>query len=223
MANRARRSDPSAATETSPAVRTVRVPQQARSRRTREAVIEAAIDCFEHNGYDETTTAMIAAKAGIGVGTLYGYFRDKREILLELLDRTVAELADGIIERLDPSSWEGSDPREIVATLIDAIFHTQRLRPGLQRILWERYFKDDEFRRPFEAIRDRIREAVEHFAEALAEKGLLREIDRESASFVIVNAVQWNATQAFVYGTPALIDKTAATTSDLISRFLFRD
>lgn len=203
--------------------RAVRIPQQARSRRTREAVLEAAIECFEGNGYDETTTAMIASKAGIGVGTLYGYFRDKREILLELLDRTVAELADVIIERLDPARWDGGDPRETVSALIDAIFHTQRLRPGLQRILWERYFKDDEFRRPFEAIRDRIREAVEQFADSLAERGLLRDIDRESASFVIVNAVQWNATQAFVFGTPELIDQTAATTADLVSRFVFRD
>ena len=52
--------------------RRVRVPQQARSRRTRERVLEAAVACFEDRGYDETTTAMIATRAGIGVGTLYG-------------------------------------------------------------------------------------------------------------------------------------------------------
>ncbi len=154
--------------------RRVRIPQQARSRRSREAVLEAAIYCFEAHGYDETTTALIAERAGIAVGTLYSYFRDKREILLELLDSTVAVLASEIIETLDPEHWRGEDPRELVRGLIDAIFHTQKLRPGLQRLMWERYFKDEEFRQRFVAIRDRTREAVDRFADALAFEGRLR-------------------------------------------------
>ena len=203
--------------------RSVRVPQQARSRRTREAVLEAAIHCFEEQGYDETTTALIARRAGIAVGTLYGYFRDKEEILLELLDTTVADVADLVIERLAPEHWEGADPRDTARALIDTIFHSQHVRPGLQRIMWERYFKDEEFRRPFEAIRSRIREAILHFADALAERGLLREMDRESASYVILNAVQWNATQAFLFASDEEIDARAEATADLVLRFVFRD
>ena len=203
--------------------RAVRNPQQARSRRTRQAILEAAVVCFESGGYEETTTALIAKRAGIGVGTLYGYFRDKREILLELLDSTVREVADWVIEQLDPDHWRGSDPREMLRPLIDAIFHSQQLRPGLQRILWERYFKDEEFRAPFEAIQTRLREAVDSFADALDAQGLLREIDRESASFVIVNCVQWNATQAFLKNSPAFTDATAQATADLLSRYVFVD
>ena len=203
--------------------RKVRVPQQARSRRTRRAVLEAAVACFEEQGFDETTTARIARRAGIAVGTLYGYFRDKEEILLELLDTTVAEVADRVVERLTPNHWEGADPRDIARTLIDSIFHSQRVRPGLQRIMWERYFKDEEFRRPFEAIRSRIREAILHFADALAERGLLRDMDRESASFVILNAVQWNATQAFLFASEDEIDARASATADLVIRYVFRD
>ena len=52
---------------------------------------------------------------------------------------------------------------------------------------------------------------------------LLRDLDRESASFVVLNAVQWNATQAFMYGSPEEIDATAAATSDLVARYIFRE
>ncbi|NRA09486.1 MAG: TetR/AcrR family transcriptional regulator [Myxococcales bacterium] len=203
--------------------RQVRVPQQERSRRTRETILEAAVLCFESRGYEETTTALIAQQAGIGVGTLYSYFHDKREILLELLDSTVREVADWVIEQLDPERWRGSDPRAMLRPLIDAIFHSQRLRPGLQRILWERYFKDEEFRKPFEAIQLRLREAVDSFADDLDAQGLLRDIDRASASFVIVNCVQWNASQAFLKGSPAFTDATAEATADLLSRYVFVD
>jgi len=203
--------------------RGVRVPQQARSRRTREAVLDTAVACFEALGFDETTTAMIAERAGVGVGTVYEYFRDKREILLELLDRSVGEQADFVVGSLDPGSWRGGDPRETVRNLIEAVFEVQKLRPGIQRILWERYFKDEDFHQPFEVMRARIREGIEVFAEAVSKQGLLRELDREHASLVIVNAVQWNATHAFLHGSPEEIQATARATADMVARFIFRD
>jgi len=203
--------------------RGVRVPQQARSRRTREALLDAAVDCFETLGFDETTTAVIAERAGVAVGTVYHYFRDKREILLELLDRSVGEQADFVASSLAPGSWRGDDPRETVRQLIEAVFEVQKLRPGIQRILWERYFKDEDFHQPFEAMRARIRETIESFAEAVAQRGLLRDLDREHASLVIVNAVQWNATHAFLHGSPEEIQATARASAEMVARFIFRD
>ena len=123
-AARAAKPDPIHAPKSEPDTRSrrpIRQPQQARSRRTREAVLEAAGRCFEECGYDETTTAMIAERAGIAVGTLYGYFQDKRDILLEILDRNkittlmvthsvrAAGLADTVFELGQPSSISQSD------------------------------------------------------------------------------------------------------------------
>ncbi len=203
--------------------RGVRQPKQARSRLTRERVLEAAVGCFERSGFEETTTAMIAEHAGVAVGTVYGYFRDKREILLELLDTEVAEEAEQVIEQLDPASWRGTDPRERTRSLIDTIFHTTRLRPGLQRILWERYFKDPAFRERFDAMRGRVREAIDAFIDALEQEGVCRPLmDREMASFVILNAVQWNSTQSQLRGEPEMIDQAAHATSEMITRYLFK-
>jgi AcrR family transcriptional regulator len=202
--------------------RTVRTPQQARSRRTRLRVLEAAVDCFETSGYDETTTAMIAQRAGVAVGSVYGYFKDKREILLELLQTTVREEADQVIQDLAPAAWQGEDPRVWTRSLIDTVFHSQRIRPGLQRVMWERYFKDPGFRGPFEAIRESLRVAIDGFIAAVEAEGLCRELtDREIAPTVILHAVQWNANQAFLRGDPDGIDRAARATAEMISRYLF--
>jgi len=200
-----------------------RAPQQARSRRTREKLIEAAVGCFERHGFEETTTAMIANEAGVAVGTVYNYFTDKREIILELLDRFDREVAQDVIAQLDPASWRGSiDPRDRTRSLIDAVFHTQRMRPGIQRILWAQFFKDPEFQEPFEAVRTRMRVAIDAFIDAVAEAGLCRpDLDREMASFVILNAVQWNATQAFLNDDPKFRDAAAHATAELVARYLF--
>lgn len=201
-----------------------RKPQQARAVRTRLRLLEAAVHCFETHGFDETTTAMIAREADVAVGTVYGYFKDKRDILLELLDTLVREEFDAVITRLDPASWAGTDPLELTRSLIDTVFHTQGQRPGIQRILWERYFKDDAFREAFDAVRERTRVAIDAFIDAVDAKGLCRPlVDRRLASSVILNAVQWNATQALLRGDPDEIDHAAHATAELIVRYVFKD
>jgi hypothetical protein len=96
------------------------------------------------------------------------------------------------------------------------------MRPGIQRILWAQYFRDPDFREPFEAIRARIREAIDAFIVAVDEAGLCRaDLDREMASFVVLNAVQWNATQAYLQGDPEFLDGAAHATAELVARYLF--
>jgi AcrR family transcriptional regulator len=217
---------PSSKRPSGPASRSpLRAPQQARSRATRRRVLEAAIACFERHGFEETTTAMIAERAGVAVGSVYNYFVDKRALIFELLEETDRQLADQVVAQLDPASWRGrTDPRDLTRALIDAVFRAQSLRPGIQRILWARYFKDPDFERPFEVIRGRIRQAIVAFIDAVDEQGLLRPgLDRKMAPFVILNAVQWNATQAFFRGEPRFVDQAARATAELVAHYVFRE
>ena len=202
-------------------VREIRVPQQARSRKTRARALDAAVACFEELGYDETTTAEIARRARIGVGTLYGYFRDKRDILLELLGETVNEIANYAIRELDPAAWHGNDPREQIRNLIDALFRTRRINPGMQRILWERYFKDPEFRSAVQEIEQRVIAALVLLLESLRAGGLVRIDDSTTAAFVVYSSVEWTASRLILAGDEAAVDRAVVATSDMVSRFLF--
>jgi len=204
-----------------PLLRTIRVPQQARSRKTRARALRAAIDCFEELGYDETNTAEIARRAAIGVGTLYGYFRDKRAILLEVLQDTVNEIANYTIRELEPEVWREGEPRDHVRHLIDALFHTRRIQPGMQRILWERYFKDSEFRAAVQQIEQRVLAALMRLFDDLRAQGKTRIQDGASAAFVIYSSVEWTASRLILSNDEAATDRMVATTSDMVSRFLF--
>lgn len=197
-------------------------PQQARSRRTRERIVEAATECFDRHGYDDTTTAMIARSAGIAVGTLYGHFADKREVLFVIVGRFADELDSIVRERLAPPEIRSHDPRAQADALIDAVFHLQTLRPGIQRVLWERYFKDPEFRAVMDATRSRTAEAVVAFCAAI-DPALLRGPVDEVAARTIVHGVEWNAVHAHLDGSPEEIDAAAVSSAEMIARFLFRD
>jgi AcrR family transcriptional regulator len=57
----------------------------ARRERTRAKILAVAGRLFRHPGFEATSIHVIAEEAGIGVGTLYGYFESKDEILREVL------------------------------------------------------------------------------------------------------------------------------------------
>jgi AcrR family transcriptional regulator len=67
--------------------------------RTRAALIDAAVDLFERNGYDGTTVADIAAAADIGTRTFFSYFASKEELLFPESDARVAATISAIANR----------------------------------------------------------------------------------------------------------------------------
>src|SRR5277367_5662332 len=69
--------------------------------RTRRALVDAAIDLFERNGYDRTTVADIAEAADIGTRTFFSYFASKEELLFPESDVGAADgEPDDMVDRI---------------------------------------------------------------------------------------------------------------------------
>lgn len=67
-----------------PAISLRKQPQQARSSQLVEAVLEAAAQVLAKEGAQRFTTARVAEKAGVAIGSLYQYFPNKAAILFRL-------------------------------------------------------------------------------------------------------------------------------------------
>lgn len=65
----------------------IRMDQTAKSQRSREQILEAALQLFAHRGYRATSIREVAAKAGLSTGNVYHHFKDKEAIFLALLDQ----------------------------------------------------------------------------------------------------------------------------------------
>ncbi|MEC5341938.1 TetR family transcriptional regulator [Brenneria populi] len=55
---------------------------------TREHILDAAEQCFRDTGVSRTTLQMIAAKAGCTRGAIYWHFREKNDLLKQVIERT---------------------------------------------------------------------------------------------------------------------------------------
>lgn len=97
------------------------------TRSKRQAIIEASRKIFATKGYEDTTIAEIAEDAGIAVGTVYLYFRNKREIYTSVsLDQMVALAAVMEDPRIVTLPFE-QVPRAIIETIFRICHQNGRL------------------------------------------------------------------------------------------------
>jgi AcrR family transcriptional regulator len=76
-------------------------PQQARSAELVATILQAAVQVLAKEGAQRFTTARVAEKAGVSIGSLYQYFPNKAAILFRLQSdewRQTSELLRGILE-----------------------------------------------------------------------------------------------------------------------------
>src|SRR5690349_23959559 len=62
----------------------------------RERLVVAALELFTERGYDDTTVAQIAERAGLTRSTFFRHFPDKRDVLAAGQDTLSRLLSDGI-------------------------------------------------------------------------------------------------------------------------------
>jgi len=200
-------------------------PKQARSRATRARVIDAMADRIEAQGYERTSMAEIALHAGIGTGTLYHHFPDKRAILLELMEVWGERLASERRSHLQIEALIEEDPRAAIAGILRRIH--KRLQGGnwLYAEIFRLLDRDDEVRVRYEQFQ---RLGIERFA-AIVEfgqrRGLLRSgPDPQTASLLVINAIDLLMSHVVLLRrSPEDVERVLCELTDMLCRYLVAD
>ena len=164
-------------------------PKQARSKQTKEKIVQAAIKLFEERGYEKTTSNDIAAEAGVSVGSFYVYFTDKRQLLLTIFDRVADELYNSVFVNLQAEQLFDSDIGRHIREAVSSSIIDKEKRAGLHRCFGEMMHRDAEFglrvKEAMERSHVKLRELI-----SLAKKaGLTWDIDVEAAAFLVQRVV----------------------------------
>jgi AcrR family transcriptional regulator len=97
-------------------------PQQSRSRAAVEAILSATVDRVTRDG-DETDLTLegIAARAGVGIGSLYEYFRDRKGLFAGVAAKVTEDNRIAFEAML--ASTEQMPIRQTVEVMVDYAFH----------------------------------------------------------------------------------------------------
>ena len=143
-------------------------PQQSRSMRTQQALIDAGRAILRDTPWEAVSIAMIAQKAERSVGVFYQRFGSKEDFLTVLINLWLAEGYARVEEEREPSS-----PLAVIERNLNALYEHIRTNRYFWRAALQRAMDDPASWEPFRQLGTAIRQK---FADELG-VGLGRPLD----------------------------------------------
>ena len=146
--------------------------------RRRAEIMEAAMRCFVRKGYHRTTVEEIAREAGIAHGTLYLYFRSKKDVLFAFLEQAVKETASELLHNA-----EVRKPEEVLGRFIESRLQLHQGNNNLLKIIFAESLFDPTMAKEFtERVLQPTRQALSGYLQRCQEAGSLRVTDPDLAA-----------------------------------------
>lgn len=116
--------------------KTRRNPKQARAQATVDAILAATFQLLESEGEGRLTTNRIAERAGVSIGTLYQYFKDRDDILAAMGERQAEALRQKVTKIV-----LAAPEQDAIRTIIQAIMGGIEGSPETRIVLMDALFK----------------------------------------------------------------------------------
>ncbi|NTV89927.1 MAG: TetR/AcrR family transcriptional regulator [Clostridiales bacterium] len=141
-------------------------------------ILNSAIKVFSEKGFSASTTNEIAKKAGIAEGTIFRYYKTKKDILRAILIQAINLVSGRLVmegvEKILKDS-DDKDLREIFkALLLDRIKLLDSFFPVARVIITEAIYHEDVREAIYQNIITRALEVFTLFHAKMSDRGLLR-------------------------------------------------
>jgi AcrR family transcriptional regulator len=160
----------------------------------RQRIRAAARELFSKLGYEAATLRQIARRAHVGLGTLFNYADDKRDLIFLIYN----EELDAIAARATEAAQGGQDFVDQMAAFFRVYYRELGRELNLSRILLQEltFYSHGKQAAQFQNHRQRLVGRIETLVRAAQESGMLRS-DKEPALiaqyifFVYSTAIRW--------------------------------
>ena len=197
-------------------VQKTRIPQQKRSIETKRRILLAAKDQFAKNGFHGTNAKEIASAAGVSVGSFYSYFKDKKELFMEIFKEHIEEK---VVRILGEHQVDPNNRKESVYRLIKAMLEAHEPYPQFHREVLAMRYSDPEVEAVFTEMDQHSLGHVVLFIEQFRDK--LRIKDIHTAARIISAAVEEVICSITIFGADQEADRLIDGLADMIHRYLF--
>ena len=198
--------------------KTPRMPQQKRSEKTREKILNTALELFCKNGYYKTSTNEIAKAAGISVGHLYFYFPNKKAIFLEILDRyhrSFMQIHKTFLKGINDFQV---DPEIFIKKVIEAVIKNHENAKELNREILILSFSDSEVADVLDKQREQTEKAVLSYLKKYESRVKVR--DLEAAAAVVLAMISSIVDQIAFSKNKVSRERLLAETANAVEAYL---
>lgn len=161
-------------------------------------ILVAAIKVFAQKGYVATTMSDVSIHAKVGIGTLYNYFRNKDDLLLQCMKKTIEDE----IHQIRDLTESVQDPMDKLQTFFEK--HTELVlsKPYIAKFLVvelrqsEGFYKRNPSYNPMNYYLDFVRGIFQ----SAMDTGRIRNVDLDGLSYMVIGAMDMILTQWLISG-----------------------
>lgn len=153
----------------------------------RREIVKAAIRCFSRNGYHNTKVQDITKSIGISTGTFYIYFKNKRDIFVEVIDEIFSTIVGDAAEAIK----QANGPLEKLIVRGEVFYKNySKYDEILHQIRSEMAGEDNWPRTRIKTAYKELTTPVIREIENGIKQGLWREVDAELAAYALTGLVE---------------------------------
>ena len=203
-----------------------RTPVQKRGIETKGKIIEAAEALFAEKGYHKTNALEIAARAGVATGSFYGYFNNKKEVLIEVIRRFFAITSEKVLNAYSITEQDNPadnyrEGRNLVHFMLQALYESHDINPALHREFLAMVLLDREIE---DLNREEELKVIAFMASLLASyREHIRVTDIEAAATLLYRVSEEIIHRIRILGADISSDRLLAELEDMVCRYLLSE
>jgi AcrR family transcriptional regulator len=192
-----------------------------KARKTCKNILDSAKSVFIEKGFNQVSVKDIAAHAGLGHGTFYLYFSDKKDVFYKLLEQVEDDLYtafQGGVD-IDAEYKEGLSTYRALRKDIAAIFESFKRNYNIIRLSKELASLDPQFAEKYYNIRLRLIERTERIIDR---SPLQKHVDSKIAAVAIAGMIESTAEEWLNLNNPHRIEMDFDRLLSTISKMYFK-
>ncbi len=179
-------------------------------------ILQAAHHVFAEKGYDEATISDIASAAGVAKGTVYLYYRSKRDVYWAALKNDMLTLRDETRRQLDGAETIEQKVRAVIATKLRYFEQHRDFFRIYYAELGRSVTRHTQFQRQIEEIYLEQVHMLEQALQQAVRRRTIRHLRAEATAFAVLDLTRGVIAQRLRGWSAAELDDDIAFTFDLV-------
>ena len=198
-----------------------RIPQQERSKETKQNILKAGLTLFSEKGFYKTNSKEIAREAGVSIGSFYLYFKNKKDLFKELL-LDYHKKIHSVLEDIEIETFiKAGERKEFLRYLINKLIESHEIYPQFHQEIHVMAQSDPEFSKIIEFSKTLSYKITKSMMAVWKEQLRIENID--AAAIVVQTSTEEIVHKLLFSLSKRQGKKVIDELTDMLYRYLFND